>query len=120
MPYPTDMSAVRQTFAGKGAWSAILSAAWFFSLATSAPLQEKLKDSHFKIAFECYVNDNWEIFVRNADGSEPVNLTRTPQEHEHYPQVSPDGARICFCVDRGEGREAVRGLYVMEVDGRNR
>ena len=56
----------------------------------------------------------------NPDGSDPVNLTRTPKEHEHYPQLSPDGAKICFSVDQGEGREAVRSLYVMDVDGKNR
>jgi len=56
----------------------------------------------------------------NADGSDPTNLTRTPQEHEHYPQVSPDGTKICFSVDAGEGRDAVRSLYVMDVDGGNR
>ena len=61
-----------------------------------APLKERLKDSPFKIAYECYVNGNWEIFVMNADGSKPVNLTGTPKEHEHYPQVSPDGQHIVF------------------------
>src|SRR4030095_4298569 len=86
----------------------------------AAPLSERLKGSPFKIAYECYVDGNWEIFVMNADGSEPVNLTGTPNEHEHYPQVSPDGTRICFSVDQGEGREAVRSLYVMDSDGRNR
>jgi hypothetical protein len=84
------------------------------------PLREGLKASAFKIAYECYVNDNWEIFVMNADGSEPVNLTNTPKEHEHYPQVSPDGTKICFSVDEGEGRDTVRSLYVMDSDGRNR
>jgi hypothetical protein len=84
------------------------------------PIREQLKGSPFKIAYECYVNDNWEIFVMNADGSEPVNLTRTPKEHEHYPQVSPDGTKICFSVDRGEGRDTVRSLQVMDVDGGNR
>jgi len=96
----------------------------FLSASTStwaqAPLKERLKGSPFKIAYECYVNDNWEIFVINADGSEPVNLTATPKEHEHYPQVSPDGTKICFSVDEGEGRDAVRSLYVIDVDGRNR
>jgi Tol biopolymer transport system component len=86
----------------------------------TAPLRTRLKASPFKIAYECYVNDNWEIFVMNADGSEPVNLTQTPKEHEHYPQVSPDGAKICFSVDQGEGREAVRSLWVMDLDGKNR
>ncbi len=84
------------------------------------PLKDNLKDSPFKIAYETYVDDNWEIFVMNADGSNPVNLTKTPKEHEHYPQVSPDGSKICFSVDEGEGREAVRSLYVMDIDGTKR
>jgi Tol biopolymer transport system component len=83
-------------------------------------LKERLKNSPFKIAFERYVNDNWEIFVMNADGSDLVNLTNTSKEHEHYPQVSPDASKICFSVDDGEGRDAVRSLYVMDIDGRNR
>src|SRR5436190_8666221 len=86
----------------------------------AAPLKEQLSHTPFKIAYETYVNDNWEIYVMNADGSAPVNLTNTPKEQEHYPQVSPDGTRICFSVDQGEGREAVRSLYVMDSDGKNR
>ena len=103
---------------------ALIVATLFWTLGVtageSAPLRERLKASSFKIAYECYVNNNWEIFVINADGSEPVNLTQTPNEHEHYPQVSRDGTKICFSVDRGEGRETVRSLYVMDVDGKNR
>jgi len=49
-----------------------------------------------------------------------VNLTKTPKEHEHYPLVSPDGSKICFTVDEGEGRETIRSLYVMDVDGKHR
>ena len=88
--------------------------------AAQAPLQTRLSDLPFRIAYETYVNDNWEIFVMNADGSNPVNLTQTPKEHEHYPQVSPDGTKVCFSVDQGEGRDAVRSLYVMDVDGTHR
>lgn len=84
------------------------------------PLREHLKALPFKIACESYVNDNWEIFAMNADGSNPVNLTQTPGEHELYPQVSPDGTKIAFVADRGEGREAVRSLWVMDIDGKNR
>jgi Tol biopolymer transport system component len=84
------------------------------------PFRDRLTASHFKIAYECYVDNNWELFVMNADGSNPVNITRTPNEHEHYPQISPDGTRICFSVDQGEGRDAVRSLYVMDIDGKNR
>jgi len=56
----------------------------------------------------------------DADGSHPKNLTNTPKEHEHYPQISPDGTKICFSVDQGEGRDAVRSLYVMNIDGSHR
>ena len=102
----------------------LLTTAGFLAIAVLAsaqvPLRERLKTQPFKIAYETYVNDNWEIFVMNADGSEPVNLTSTPQAHEHYPQVSPDGTKICFSVDQGEGREAVRSLWVMDADGKNR
>ena len=61
------------------------------SLASDLPpLRQRLHALPFKIAYETYVNNNWEIFVTNPDGSEPFNLTKTPDQHEHYPQVSPD------------------------------
>src|SRR3989440_10124458 len=90
------------------------------TVADEAAFRERLSRLPFKIAYETYVNDNWEIFVMNADGSNPVNLTQTPKEQEHYPQVSPDGTKICFVADEGEGRDTVRSLYVMDVDGGNR
>ena len=67
------------------------------------PLAERLKTLPFKIAWECHVDGNWEIFVMNADGSQPVNLTRTPKVHEHYPQVSPDATKICYHGRLGRG-----------------
>src|SRR4051794_3517511 len=71
-------------------------------------LRDELKGVPFKIAYETYLDNNWEIFVMNADGSGQINLTKTPNVHEHYPQVSPDGTKICYSVDTGEGRETVR------------
>ena len=88
--------------------------------AAQSSFPQRLKPLPFKIAYESYVNSNWEIFVMNADGSNPVNLTKTPKEHEHYPQVSPDGTKICFTVDQGEGRDTVRSLWVMDTDGKHR
>lgn len=85
-----------------------------------ATLKDRLKASSFRIAYESYVDNNWELFVMDADGSNPMNLTRSPDIHEHYPQVSPDGTKVCFSVDQGEGRAAVRSLWVMDADGRNR
>src|SRR3954470_18059015 len=88
--------------------------------ASSEPLREKLKKENAKIAYESYVDNNWEIFVMNADGSHQINLTKTPNTHEHYPQASPDGTKICFTVDEGEGRDTVRSLWVMDANGKNR
>ena len=100
----------------------VLMAGALFTAATAvaeaqSPLRERLSGLPFKIAYETYVNDNWEIFVMNADGSNPVNLTQTQTEHEHYPQVSPDGTKICFSRIRAKA-DAVRSLYVMNVDAR--
>jgi hypothetical protein len=90
------------------------------SARAQAPMRDRLEHVPFKVAYETYVNNNWEIFVVNADGSNPVNLTKTPNLHEHYPQISPDGTKICYSVDEGEGRDAVRSLYVMDIDGKHR
>ena len=80
-----------------------VSSSWFVETASAQPpLRESLKALPFKIAYESYVNDNWELFVMNADGSNPVNLTQTPKAHEHYPQVSPDGTKICFVWTRAK------------------
>ncbi|HET6250057.1 MAG TPA: hypothetical protein VFE47_20365 [Tepidisphaeraceae bacterium] len=83
-------------------------------------LRERLKAEPFKIAWESYANGNSDIYVMAADGSTPVNITNTPDVQEHYPQVSPDGKKICFNVDSGEGRDAVRSLWIMDIDGKNR
>jgi dipeptidyl aminopeptidase/acylaminoacyl peptidase len=84
------------------------------------PVRELLQPTGFKIAYESYVGNNSDIFVMNADGSNPVKLSDTPNEQEHYPQVSPDATKISFVSDVGEGRDTVRSLYVMDIDGKNR
>ena len=76
-------------------------------------LGEQLKASPHRIVHETYHNNNWELFTRNADGSDERNLTNTPGVNELYPQVSPDGERICFLVDTGKGRATVRSLWIM-------
>ena len=101
----------------------IISVGAVFAMMSSARAQslaDRLKATHYRIAYECYVDNNWEIFVISADGTEAVNLTNTSTVHEHYPQISPDGTKICFSVDSGEGRDTVRSLWVMNIDGKNR
>ena len=78
----------------------------------------------FKIVYETYRKtdgrNNWELFLINANGSNPVNLTSTPDIDEMYPHVSPDGTKICFVIDAGTGRRKVRSVYYMNIDGTGR
>ncbi len=95
---------------------------------TAAPLPEEgskellqeLKACKHRIAFETFRDGNWEIYIMNADGTNPVNLTHTPNVQEFYPKASPDGSKICFCADEGEGDNKSRNLYMMNIDGSGR
>jgi Tol biopolymer transport system component len=99
------------------AFVALLAAA---STHAQTALAESLGKSGFKIVYESYVDDNSDLYVMSGDGSNVVQLTNTPKEQEHYPQVSPDGTKLCFVCDVGEGRETVRSVYLMDIDGKNR
>jgi Tol biopolymer transport system component len=78
----------------------------------------------FKILYETYRKtdgiENWELYQMNADGSNQVNLTRTPDLDEMYPHVSPDGTKVSFIVDEGSEIEKVRNVYYMNIDGSGR
>jgi Tol biopolymer transport system component len=86
----------------------------------SKDLLAELQHYRHKIVHESNRDGNWELYLVNADGSNPVNLTRTPDVDEVYPKPSPDGTRICFVGDRGRGRSRVRDVYVMNSDGSGR
>ena len=84
-----------------------------------------LKDIPFKIVYEtlCQTNgeENWELYIMSADGSNQINLTRSPDLDEMYPHASPDGTRLCFVVDEGTNRRnKTRSVYYMNIDGSNR
>lgn len=90
-------------------------------LAADDPaLLEQLRKSNFEILHETYQEDNWEIFARKADGSDPRNLTRTKDVHELYPRTSPDGRRIAFVADETVSGKKVRSVYFMKRDGTGR
>lgn len=53
-----------------------------------------------------------DLFVINADGSNRINLTNTPELDEESPQWSPDGSQIVYiCQD---------DIFIMNSDGSNR
>jgi hypothetical protein len=65
-----------------------------------------------RIAFESLRNGDSEIYVMDADGSNPVNLTRN-QAEDRAPTWSPDGGRIAFESERGDATD----IYTMNADG---
>ena len=128
-------------------WARILpcvaAAACLFLLATSLPAAEnpekpaageaereaaaraalKLQDVPGRIVYETFRDDNWELFSVKPDGSDPVNLTKTPRANELYPHVSPDGTKVCFVVNEmaeGASEPTVRNAYYMNLDGSGR
>src|SRR5262245_60330190 len=86
----------------------------------SKDLLVELKNYPHKIVYESNRDGNWELYLCNADGSNPVNLTHTPDVEELFPKPSPDGSKICFVADEGKGDAKVRNLYHMNSDGSGR
>jgi Tol biopolymer transport system component len=83
-----------------------------------------LKEIPYRIIHETYRETNgklnWELYTMKPDGSDVVNLTNTPDVDEMYPHVTPDGTKICYVVDEGQGRNRVRCVYYMNIDGTHR
>ena len=83
-----------------------------------------LKEIPFQIVYETYRKtngkENWELYLMNADGSEAVNLTNTPDVDELYPHASPDGTKICFVADEQVKNKKVRNVYYMNISGTGR
>ncbi len=69
-----------------------------------------------KIAFMSATRggNNWEIWVMNADGTNPVRLTEN-RSNEGLPTWSPDGQHIAFVSDQG----GVWAVWAMGADGSN-
>src|SRR3984893_17675424 len=86
----------------------------------SKDLLAELKSYRHKIIYESNRDGNFELYLCNADGSNPVNLTNTKDVDELYPKPSPDGTKICFVADEGKGEAKSRNIYYMNSDGSDR
>jgi len=96
---------------------ALATAAWAQDVASVYP---ELSQSADRIVCEGCRDGQWDLYVMNADGSGLTNLTNTAVPDELYPHASPDGSKICFVAEEGEGEARTRGVYVMNADGTGR
>ncbi|MCH8045289.1 MAG: PD40 domain-containing protein [Planctomycetes bacterium] len=67
-----------------------------------------------QIVFASRRDNDFEIYLMNADGSNQQRLTDSPGIDAH-PVFSPDGRRIAFTSNRDGNYE----IYVMNADGKN-
>lgn len=67
-----------------------------------------------RIAFVSTRDGNPEIYVMDADGSNPVRLTTHPG-YDGAPTWSPDGTRIAFASSRTGNSD----IFIMDADGSN-
>ena len=72
------------------------------------------RDRHVHVKFGRVTS---EIYVMDADGGNPQNLTNDPSD-DWEPSWSPDGERIAFVSERDEPR-GYGDIYVMDSDGNN-
>jgi TolB protein len=68
------------------------------------------------IAFESYRDGNMEIYLMNADGSDPRNITDEGYSNEHGPAWARRGVRLLYYSNRDGGWD----LYSMQPDGTDR
>ena len=70
-----------------------------------------------KIAFISYREGYFDVWIMNADGSDPVNLTNG--RHCASPAWSPDGAKIAYIGDILDDDPYGGEIWLMDADGGN-
>lgn len=86
------------------------------ALLSQDGLLEELRSVRHRLLRESNRDGKFDLYLCDADGSNEINLTRTPDIDELYPKAAPDGKRVAFVCDEG-GR---RNVYVMNLDGSDR
>jgi len=91
----------------------------FIPIYSGSGVWPKWSSDCSEITFQTYVNGNWEIYIMNADGTNPRNLTNHPAI-DNQPVFLPD-KRVLFWSDRANLYQTPieADLYLMNPDGSN-
>jgi TolB protein len=65
-----------------------------------------------RMVYISVVNGREQLFARNLDGSDPLQLTHDDADHED-PAWSPDGKTVAYVLLKGD----VERIYIMKADG---
>ena len=58
-----------------------------------------------------------DILMMGLDGSNRINLTKTPELTESSPAFSPDGSQLCFSRSKSTQQPVPPDIYAMGIDG---
>ncbi len=121
-PFPTQASGPQQTGAPGGTQGAVFPSPSPFPSATQGeasptpgetpPTPDWENPPPGQIVYTCFIDDNDDICLMNADGSNPRRLTEDPAT-DFYPSLSPDGQTVVFSSRRDGNFE----IYSMFTDG---
>jgi Tol biopolymer transport system component len=92
-------------------------------LSTEASAQTTSPEGKIVFVKQDPVSDSYDIWVMDADGTNQINLTNTPDTNEGQPAWSSDGTKIAFtgAGDLNEdGSGGLGDIYVMDADGTNK
>ena len=82
--------------------------------STWSPDGTKLAFGSFGVSQDS--NPSNDIYMMYADGSNLVNVTKSPRFNENDPDFSPNGAQMCFS-QVPTGVKPGTGIYIMDSDG---
>lgn len=81
--------------------------------STRADLNPQISPDGKRIAFSSDRSGDYEIWISDSDGSNPIQLTTFRGAHVGSPRWSPDGRQIVF-----DGRESNMGdIYLVNIEG---